>query len=118
MRERIAMTLDLSSCKDIREVFRELRTKMEWEDDCGENLDALWDILTGMPYRGDDFTIRRPRRFTGEASEPDEVLTAYVDRLCRVFAEAEAAYHCITVRLEYTDEGEAPSVQDSACGLS
>lgn len=59
MNERIAVTLDFTACKYIPELYKEIRTKMEWDDDFGENLSALWDILTGMPYKGDDFTIIR-----------------------------------------------------------
>ena len=63
MNERIAVTLDFTACKYIPELYKEMRTKMEWDDDFGEDLSALWDILTGMPYKGDDFTIIRPVRF-------------------------------------------------------
>lgn len=103
MDERVSVTLDFTGCKYIGEVFLEMRTKMEWADYFGENLDALWDILRGMPYKGDDFTIIRPRYFTGVAYGEDAGFTEYVDKICSIFQEAESKGY-ITVKIEYTDE--------------
>lgn len=106
MDERISVTLDFTGCKYIGEVFLEMRTKMEWDDDFGENLSALWDILRGMPYKGDDFTIIRPRYFTGVAYGEDAGFTEYVDKICSIFQRAaKDDYINITVKIEYTDEG-------------
>ena len=60
--ERVRVTLDFTRCRYIGELYLEMRTKMEWDEDFGENFSALWDILGGMPYKGDDFTILCPRR--------------------------------------------------------
>ena len=40
MDDRIAVTLD------VLELYREMQIKMDWEEGFGENLSALWDILT------------------------------------------------------------------------
>lgn len=64
MEEHIAVTIDFTFCKYASELYKEMRTKMEWDEDFGENLSALWDILWGMSYKGDDFTIIRPLQFT------------------------------------------------------
>lgn len=104
MDERVSVTLDFTGCKYIGEVFREMRIKMEWDDDFGENLSALWDILWGMPYKGDDFTIIRPRYFTGVAYGEDAGFTEYVDKICSIFQRAESKGY-ITVKTVYTDEG-------------
>ena len=77
---------------------------MKWQDFFGENLDALWDILTGMPYRGDDFTILRPRTYTGIPYGQNRQFTEYVDKICEVFQEAQDRYGDITVKIVYTDE--------------
>ncbi len=102
MEERIAVTLDFTDCKYLFEVFKEMRTKMEWDDDFGENLSALWDILWGMPYKGDDFTILRPRFFTNIPYGHDREFTEYVDKICSIF---QRAHQCgiITVDIRYTD---------------
>ena len=92
MNERIAVTLDFTACKYIPELYKEMRTKMEWDDDFGENLSALWDILTGMPYKGDDFTIIRPVRFENIPHGQNDIFTEYVDR-----------YGDITATIRYTD---------------
>ena len=41
MEERIAVTIDFTPCKYVQELYQEMRTKMEWDGDLGENLDAL-----------------------------------------------------------------------------
>ena len=102
MSERVSVALDFTACKYIGEVFREMRTKMDWDDDFGENLSALWDILRGMPYKGDDFTIIRPRWFTGIPHGQNAGFTEYVDKICSIFQRAEAQ-GCLTVKIEYTD---------------
>ena len=101
MEERIAVTLDFTDCKYLSEAFREMRTKMEWDDDFGENLSALWDILWGMPYKGDDFTIIRPRFFTNIPYGHDQKFTEYVDKICSIFQRAHRQ-GIITVEIRYT----------------
>ena len=103
MNERIAVTLDFTSCKYIPELFREMRRAMDWDEDFGENLSALWDILRGMPYRGDDFTIIRPVRFEGIPHGQDDIFTEYVDKICAVFQRAQERYGDISVTVRYTD---------------
>lgn len=104
MSKRVHVTLDFTVCKYIGELYREMRTKMEWDDDFGENLSALWDILRGMPYKGDDFTIIRPRQFTGIPHEQNAGFTEYVDKICSIFQRAESRGY-LTVQIHYTDEG-------------
>jgi len=100
---REQVTLDFSACKYVGELFGEMRTKMEWESWYGENLDALWDILSGMPHKGDDFTILRPRSFTGIPYGKDAAFTEYVDKICSIFQEAQEE-GILTVRFEYTED--------------
>lgn len=104
MNERVTVTLDFTGCKYIGEVFHEMRIKMEWDDDFGENLSALWDILRGMPYKGEDFTIIRPRWFTGIPHGQSAGFTEYVDKICSIFRRAETRGF-LTVKIEYTDGG-------------
>lgn len=102
MNDRVKVTLDFTNCKYMSEVFWEMRTKMEWDDDLGENLSALWDILRGMPYKGDDFTIIRPRWFTGIPHGENAAFTEYVDKICSIFQRAQSQ-GILTVRVEYID---------------
>ena len=78
-------------------VYEEMRRKMEWEDWYGANLDALWDILTGLPYRGDDFVILRPRHYHGIPYGQDDAFTSAVDEICAVFVQAQEMYGEISV---------------------
>ena len=75
--------LDFSGCGDIAGLYAELRHKMEWEPWYGENLDALHDILTGLPHRGSRFLITPP----GEDAPPEVRL--YAERIVSVFQEDE-----------------------------
>lgn len=80
--------LDFTTCGSIKAFYQEMRTKMDWDQSYGENLDALWDILSGMPYRGDDFTILRPKTYDFNPPDCNE-LGDYVDLIISIFREAE-----------------------------
>lgn len=67
----------------------------------GENLYAIWDILTGLPYYGNNFTIVRPYFYTNIPHEQDKQFTEYVDKICAVFLRAERMYGEISVHIEY-----------------
>ena len=103
MEERIAVTLDFTSCRYAPELYKEMRTKMEWDDDLGENLSALWDILWGMPYKGDDFTIIRPLYFKNIPHNQDSLFTEYVDKVCSIFQRAQQQ-GILTVSIKYVDD--------------
>lgn len=87
MNNRVKVTLNFTGCKYLSELFREMRTKMEWDDDLGENLSALWDILRGMPYKGDDFTIIWPRCFTGIPYGENAAFTEYKEHRNKIFSQ-------------------------------
>ncbi|MBQ9719670.1 MAG: barstar family protein [Oscillospiraceae bacterium] len=74
--------LDFSLCADIPDLYRELRQKMGWEPWYGENLDALYDTLTGLPHKGHRFVLSMPG---GDA--PAEV-RLYAQRVLSVFEDA------------------------------
>ncbi len=94
--EEGTVLLDMMRCQDRAGLYRELREKMAWDPEYGENLDALWDILTGLPHKGDRFLILRPRRYE------DGSFTEYVDRMCAVFQEAQDEGE-LTVRIEFSE---------------
>ena len=102
MENRETVTLDFNSQKYIYYIYQEMREKMEWEDDYGENLDALWDILRGMPHKGDDFLILRPVRYTGIPYGDNDAFTEYVDSICDVFQKGHDR-GILTVKIQYTD---------------
>ena len=74
--------LDFSNCADIPDLYRELREKMGWESWYGENLDALYDILTGLEHRGRRFAMALP----GDDAPPEARL--YAQRICDIFVAA------------------------------
>ena len=76
--------LDFSRCADIPDLYQELRHKMAWSSWYGENLDALYDVLTGLPHKGRRFVLTMP-----EDDAPAEV-RLYAQRILKVFKVAGA----------------------------
>lgn len=76
------ITLDFSHCTSRKDLYNELRSRMEWQDWYGETLDALWDILTGLPHKGSSFVIIPP-----DENAPEDV-KKYFCLIRSVFEEA------------------------------
>ncbi len=72
-------TLDFRGASSRSDLYRELRQKMHWQDWYGENLDALYDILTGLPHKGRQFLFLMPR---------EAELFAYAEKILAVWEEA------------------------------
>ena len=101
---RKKVILDLASCTYPREVKREIRTKMKFFFYYGDGLDALWDILTGMYFYGDDFVIKRKKTYKYAEYGRTVDFTDVVDKTCKLFKEAsESIYSDITVKIEFVD---------------
>ena len=77
------VVLDFSRCHSRRQLYEVLRRTMDWQDWYGENLDALWDILTGLPHAGKRFSIIQPEN-------ADDSLIEYAALMESVFREAGA----------------------------
>ena len=75
--------LDFRHSADIPALYEELRSKMAWEPWYGESLDALHDILTGLPHRGSRFVLMLP-----DEDAPAEV-RLYAERIRRVIEDSE-----------------------------
>jgi len=86
VKERV---LDFSECSYIGEVYAVIKKELELPEWCGENLDALWDAVTGMMYTPANITIR--------SATKSEELQQSIDDIIAVFREAEEEYHEIAV---------------------
>ena len=75
--------LDFTACADIPALYSELRQKMQWEPWYGENLDALHDVLTGLPHRGEHFVLSLP------AEDAPAEVRLYAERIRQVFQDYE-----------------------------
>lgn len=84
--------LDFSECIYIGEIYSVIKKELELPEWCGENLDALWDAITGMMYTPAIITINKTAR--------RKELQNSIDDIISVFFEAENRYHEITVLLE------------------
>lgn len=74
-----AVTLDFSDCTERWELYAVMRNRMLWQDFYGSNLDALSDILTGLPHYGRLFTVIMPER--------NSLCHEYAQRVCEIFTE-------------------------------
>ena len=83
--------VNFSECRYVGELYLELKRKLELPDWCGENLDALWDALTGIMYTPAAITVTK----TTAWQETQEHANAIV----AVMKEAEMKYREITVRI-------------------
>lgn len=85
-------TLDFSDCAYIGEVYTVIKKELELPSWCGENLDALWDALTGMMYT--------PAKIKIKTATKQAALQQSVNDIIEVFREAESEYGEITVTVE------------------
>ena len=83
--------LNFAECRYIGELYRELKEKLELPDWCGENLDALWDALTGIMYTPADISITKTTAW--------QEIQEHANSIVAVMQEAEAQYGEITVRI-------------------
>ncbi len=76
------LALDFSSCRERAELYDVMSGRMLWQPGYGRNLDALYDILTGLPHLGRSFLIVLPAE--------DAPCRGYAEIIARVFADAGA----------------------------
>ncbi|MDY5565290.1 MAG: barstar family protein [Candidatus Limivicinus sp.] len=74
------MRLDFSGCRNREELYALMSERMLWQEGYGRNLDALYDILTGLPHYGRSFVIRLPNT--------DSPVYDYAVRIADVFRAA------------------------------
>jgi protein-tyrosine phosphatase len=80
------LTLDFSVCRERAELYDVLSARMLWGKDYGRNLDALYDILTGLPHLGHRFRILLPAE--------DASCRGYAEIMTQVFEDAGAELVC------------------------
>ena len=88
-RELRRFSLDFSECRYLGEIYAQIKSVLELPQWCGENLDALWDAVTGMMYTPAEVTIIPKVRRKELQEDVKEVIT--------VFQEAQDEYNEISV---------------------
>ena len=81
--------LDFSKCTTWGEVYAVIKRELELPEWCGENVNALWDALTGIMYVPAEITVSKKVANKG--------LVSVVEQIVAVMYEAENTYHEITV---------------------
>ncbi len=76
------VTLDFTACRERAELYAVMADAMLWEPFYGRNLDALYDIVTGMPHLGKRFRVLLPA--------PDAPCRGYAGILAQVLSDAGA----------------------------
>ena len=88
-RELRRFSLDFSECRYLGEIYAQIKWVLELPQWCGENLDALWDAVTGMMYTPAEVTIF-PKVKRKELQDD-------VKEIIAVFQEAQQEYNEISV---------------------
>lgn len=87
--------LDFSKCQYLGEVHQVIQQELELPEWYGQNLDALWDSITGIMYVPADITIiYKPE------TQKSEELASEISKIIDVFKEAAQEYNEITLRVE------------------
>ncbi len=81
--------LDFSRCTTLGEIYGAIKEELELPQWCGENLDALWDAVTGMMYT--------PAQIAVSKKVKNHELASDVQQIISVLYEAEEKYGQITV---------------------
>jgi len=55
-------TLDFSDCSSVYEAYRTIDRQFDLPIQCGENLNAFWDVLTGFIGRPAQITVCRKQK--------------------------------------------------------
>ena len=77
--------IDISNIKDKKELFQKLKETGLMPREAGDNLDALYDVLTEI---GEPVTLEvYGRDYLFENGEPEEYIQ-YVETFCRVLDDA------------------------------
>lgn len=86
--------LDFSECNYLGEIHQKIQTVLELPDWYGQNLDALWDSITGIMYLPAEITIIfQPQ--TIQALQ----LSEEVDKIITVFTEASNEFGEIVLNI-------------------
>jgi len=72
------ITLDFSNCKYISEIYKVIKDNIEYMDDCGENLSALWDFLDGYCKHDLEISINGYDKLSDDLKE-------YMDKMFVIF---------------------------------
>lgn len=86
--------LDFSECKYLGEIHQIIRIALELPDWYGQNLDALWDAVTGLIFLPANVTIIYQPQTKQTLQLADEV-----EKIIEVFKEAENEYGEITLNI-------------------
>lgn len=89
------IVLDFSNCKYLGEVHKIIQEKLELPEWYGNNLDALWDALTGIMYVPVDIKIiYKPKK--KHLSEFENQINKIID----VFKEAVCEYNEFSLNVD------------------
>ena len=95
MSETKNVVLDFSECKYIGSLHKVIKENLELPDWYGNNLDALWDAITGLM----EVPVKIKIVYYPKSSDTKKMKT-YVNEIISVFREAEIEYHEIELKVD------------------
>ncbi len=95
MSETKNVVLDFSECKYIGSLHKVIKENLELPDWYGNNLDALWDAITGLM----EVPVKIKIVYHPKSSDTKK-MKIYVNEIISVFREAETEYHEIELKVD------------------
>ena len=78
---RVKYELDFSECTTLGEIYAVIRDTLNLPDEFGDNLSAMWDVITGM--------IHVPAEISVIKCAKNRELISYLERIIALLRRAE-----------------------------
>ena len=82
---KVRYELDFSECTTLGEIYAVIRGTLDLPEEFGENLSALWDVITGM--------IPVPAEISVIKCAKNSELVSYIERIIVILRRAEKEEH-------------------------
>ena len=82
---KVKYELDFSECTTLGEIYAVIRGTLDLPEEFGENLSALWDVITGM--------IPVPAEISVIKYAKNSELVSYIERIIAIMHRAEKEEH-------------------------
>ena len=82
---KVKYELDFSECTTLGEIYAVIRGTLDLPEEFGENLSALWDVITGM--------IPVPAEISVIKCAKNSELVSYIERIIAIMHRAEKEEH-------------------------
>ena len=82
---KVKYELDFSECTTLGEIYAVIRGTLDLPEEFGENLSALWDVITGMTPVPAEISVIKCAK--------NSELVSYIERIIAIMHRAEKEEH-------------------------